>query len=406
MFVIDEGLQAGRFARQIACGSCAAACPRWQPRSRSAGHRWPWCAAIRRRPCLRSRQRSARRASSPAATTRRTAAGATTGSRRPLVGEASSGAHSRVCSSMSRRTSSPRTAGRSACSGRSSGHGSSDLSAPSLTAPDAIAGVGTDHGRRVEDLLEAVTPTADPALLPVPGEDPARERLARWAASSALDRYATDRDRLDLEGTSRLGQDLRWGLISPSAVGTRCAGPGEGRRRFLSELAWRDFYAHLLWHEPRLARASFRPSLDRVAWEHDPRVIDAWPSRSNRLPGRRRGDAPAPSFRLDAQPGADDRGIVPDQASRRRLAGGRAALHGAPRRRRSGQQQRRLAVGGVDGDGRTTVVPDLQPDAPGDPPRSRRGVCASVGPRAGRTVARGDPCTATRGLRRADRRAP
>lgn len=145
-----------------------------------------------------------------------------------------------------------------------------------LAAPDAIAGVGAVHGRRVEDLLEATTPSADPALLPAPGEDPARERLARWAASKALDRYATDRDRLDLEGTSRLGQDLRWGLISPSAVAERCAGPGEGRRRFLSELAWRDFYAHLLWHEPRLGRTSFRPSLDQVAWEHDPRVIDAW----------------------------------------------------------------------------------------------------------------------------------
>jgi deoxyribodipyrimidine photo-lyase len=145
-----------------------------------------------------------------------------------------------------------------------------------LAAPDAIAGVGTVHGRRVEDLLEAIRPSADPGLLPAPGEDPARERLARWAASRALDRYATDRDRLDLEGTSRLGQDLRWGLISPLDVGQRCAGLGEGRRRFLSQLAWRDFYAHLLWHEPRLARTSFRPSLDQVAWEHDPQVIGAW----------------------------------------------------------------------------------------------------------------------------------
>ena len=145
-----------------------------------------------------------------------------------------------------------------------------------LAAPDAIAGVGKAHGGRVEDLLEGITPSADPALLPAPGEGPARERLARWAESRALDRYATDRDRLDLEGTSRLGQDLRWGLISPSAVRERCAGPGEGRRRFLSELAWRDFYAHLLWHEPRLGRTSFRPSLDQVAWEHNPRVIDAW----------------------------------------------------------------------------------------------------------------------------------
>jgi deoxyribodipyrimidine photo-lyase len=145
-----------------------------------------------------------------------------------------------------------------------------------LAAPEAIASAGRAVGRSVEDVLGPVTPSADLALLPVPGEEAARARLARWADSSALDRYAADRDRLDLDGTSRLGQDLRWGLLSPSEVADRCAGPGEGRQRFLSELAWRDFYAHVLWHESRVARASFRPSLERVAWEDDPRVIDAW----------------------------------------------------------------------------------------------------------------------------------
>ena len=145
-----------------------------------------------------------------------------------------------------------------------------------LAAPDAIAGARPVGGRRIEDLLETVPPSADLALLPVPGEDAARERLARWTGSQALERYATDRDRLDLDGTSRLGQDLRWGLLSPTEVAARSAGAGEGRQRFLGELAWRDFYAHLLWHEPRAARASWRPSLERVAREHDPRIIDAW----------------------------------------------------------------------------------------------------------------------------------
>ncbi len=145
-----------------------------------------------------------------------------------------------------------------------------------LPAPDAIAGVGRVDRRRIEDLLEPVTPSAELALLPLPGEDAARERLARWAGSRALGRYATDRDRLDLDGTSRLGQDLRWGLLSPSEVAARSVGPGEGPRRFLDELAWRDFYAHLLWHEPNAARTSLRPALEHVAWEDDPRLIEAW----------------------------------------------------------------------------------------------------------------------------------
>jgi deoxyribodipyrimidine photo-lyase len=145
-----------------------------------------------------------------------------------------------------------------------------------LPAPDSVPGCGKAVGRTIEDLLDPVTPTAELALLPVPGEDAARDRLARWTGSQALDRYATDRDRLDIDGTSRLGQDLRWGLLSPSEVALRSRGPGDGPRRFLSEFAWRDFYAHLLWHEPRAARASLRSALERVAWERDSRVIDAW----------------------------------------------------------------------------------------------------------------------------------
>jgi deoxyribodipyrimidine photo-lyase len=67
-------------------------------------------------------------------------------------------------------------------------------------------------------------------------------------------------------------------------VVARSAGPGEGRQRFLGELAWRDFYAHLMWHEPRAARASWRPALEQVAWERDPRVIDAWYSGRTGFP--------------------------------------------------------------------------------------------------------------------------
>ena len=133
-----------------------------------------------------------------------------------------------------------------------------------------------DGAQALLDGLPRVTPTADQALLPAPGEHAARDRLADWAESQALDRYGTDRDRLDLAGTSRLSQDLRWGLLSPIEVAASCAGPGEGHRRFRSELAWRDFYAHRLWDEPRAVRASSRPELEHVAWDRDPVVINAW----------------------------------------------------------------------------------------------------------------------------------
>ena len=125
-------------------------------------------------------------------------------------------------------------------------------------------------------LIGDTEPTADPELLLEPSETAARARLDRWAASDALRDYDTGRDRLDLEGTSRLSQDLRWGLLSPVEVLARCDGPGKGPARFRSELAWRDFYAHLLWHEPRVARESFRRELDGVARSTDEAALEAW----------------------------------------------------------------------------------------------------------------------------------
>jgi ribosome-associated heat shock protein Hsp15 len=99
-----------------------------------------------------------------------------------------------------------------------------------LPAPERIAGIepqdnaGAEGIHLLSHVLGAVAPTADTSLLPAPGEESARARLAAWADSPALDCYATDRDRLDLAGSSRLSQDLRWGLLvnrSPAKPSTK-----------------------------------------------------------------------------------------------------------------------------------------------------------------------------------------
>jgi deoxyribodipyrimidine photo-lyase len=121
-------------------------------------------------------------------------------------------------------------------------------------------------------------PTAEPGLLPEPGEAAARDRLARWLrpGSDGLDGYAARRDLPGESGTSRLSADLRWGTLSPLEVLVRAARPGSGPATFASELAWRDFYAHLLWWEPRLIREPFDRRTDRLAWRDDPISMDAW----------------------------------------------------------------------------------------------------------------------------------
>ena len=146
--------------------------------------------------------------------------------------------------------------------------------APALipTARLAAADPAADPGA----MLGHPEPTADRRLLLEPTEAAARARLERWAGSDRLLAYATGRDRLDIDGTSRLSQDLRFGLLSPVEVLLRTGGDGTGPERFHSELAWRDFYAHLLWHLPRVARQPFRADLDGVAWSTDEDAIEAW----------------------------------------------------------------------------------------------------------------------------------
>ncbi len=138
-------------------------------------------------------------------------------------------------------------------------------------------GVG---GAEVEGLER---PTADPGLIPDPGESAARLRLARWTRAAGdqpprvLD-YQRDRDLLGTDGTSRLSQDLRWGLLSPVEVVTRVlqAGSAPGVHRFVAELAWRDFYVHVLWHDPASARRATRRAYDLVPWRDDEAAIAAW----------------------------------------------------------------------------------------------------------------------------------
>ena len=46
--------------------------------------------------------------------------------------------------------------------------------------------------------------------------------------------------------------------------------------KFVSELRWRDFYAHVLFHFPHVENGAFRPEYDALRWEGEPAHFDAW----------------------------------------------------------------------------------------------------------------------------------
>uniref|UniRef100_A0A832I1E8 Deoxyribodipyrimidine photo-lyase n=1 Tax=Eiseniibacteriota bacterium TaxID=2212470 RepID=A0A832I1E8_UNCEI len=114
------------------------------------------------------------------------------------------------------------------------------------------------------------------------GAAEARARLTRLLAGG-LARYATHRDFPAADAVSRLSADLKFGTLSPrtvadAALTARAAGaaPAAAVEKFVSELRWRDFYAHVLWHFPHVETGCFRREFDDLRWEGDPAQFEAW----------------------------------------------------------------------------------------------------------------------------------
>ncbi len=114
-----------------------------------------------------------------------------------------------------------------------------------------------------------------------PGEKGAADRLADFLDGPAED-YGNGRNIPGTEGTSRLSPHLRFGEVSPFRVWReiRRRHPGKipsGVGIFRSELGWREFNWHLLYHNPDLATRNFRPAFDNFQWARvSRRELAAW----------------------------------------------------------------------------------------------------------------------------------
>ncbi len=144
-----------------------------------------------------------------------------------------------------------------------------------LDTPD-LPGVPIARVRAWRDL------PSEPAA-PKGGESEARALLARFFAGPVR-RYAKDRDRPDRDGTSRLSPHLHFGTLSPRTVraaaeaarGDAAAAERVHLDTYVRELAWREFFHHVLFHFPRVARESFRREFDRMAWKENAAAFSAW----------------------------------------------------------------------------------------------------------------------------------
>jgi deoxyribodipyrimidine photo-lyase len=69
---------------------------------------------------------------------------------------------------------------------------------------------------------------------------------------------------------------LRWGELSPFTVWHE-ARAHDGAGRFLSEIGWREFAWHTLFHFPELATRNLRAEFDEFPWPRlKPSRLEAW----------------------------------------------------------------------------------------------------------------------------------
>ncbi len=128
--------------------------------------------------------------------------------------------------------------------------------------------------------LDSTGVPSDPRLpvglvLPEAGEAAARQAWAAFRRKRLIG-YPEQRDRPDLDTTSRLSPYLHFGSLHPR---TLLADLDAGDETFRKELAWREFYAAVLHFWPASAREYFVPELARMPYSTGTSAadhLDAW----------------------------------------------------------------------------------------------------------------------------------
>ncbi len=165
---------------------------------------------------------------------------------------------------------------RTRCSRRSPGpgapHGWAEPASTPRTLPLRHAG---DDARATAALDAALAASGLPELPPA-GEEAALARWRRFRDRHLRD-YADERDLPALDHTSRMSPYLKLGVVHPRTLLAELAGErGTGASTFVDELAWREFYADVLFQHPRSAWHDLRPALAGMRYDEPEDALRAW----------------------------------------------------------------------------------------------------------------------------------
>ncbi len=117
------------------------------------------------------------------------------------------------------------------------------------------------------------------------GEEPARRAWRAWLrrATDGVSDYAKEHDNPGADATSRVSIALRWGHLHPRTLLADLAPlRSAGAAALARQLAWRDFFADVLFHRPTAVREPVRPEFADMVTDDPGRStsaatrLDAW----------------------------------------------------------------------------------------------------------------------------------
>ena len=92
-----------------------------------------------------------------------------------------------------------------------------------------------------------------------------------------VDDYDDGRDIPGGDGVSRMSTYLRWGEIHPRTMLADLARKrSSSAATYRKELAWREFYADVLWHRPESAREDYRENYRHMTYDEPGEAFEAW----------------------------------------------------------------------------------------------------------------------------------
>jgi len=150
-------------------------------------------------------------------------------------------------------------------------------------APSPPPSVAKSFEGQSDVLPECPLPRADTSHWPV-GEQAVLSKFGQFVGHQVED-YQQNRDIPAIDGTSKLSAYLELGVISPKTVARSLQalspsfpyGLEPGPDTWLTELAWREFYQHLMYHEPRLSRGeNYQQQTQNIPWRDDKQQFKRW----------------------------------------------------------------------------------------------------------------------------------